>query len=88
MARDQDYRNSGFINFKYDDESKSWGIGGTYTNEKGEELDLGWVKTGGQNLTEALKLIAAQVQPSIAGKGFKKVKRENRGSNGDKGGPE
>lgn len=86
MARDKDYRNSGFINFSYNDEDKCWSIGGTYTNEKGAEFDLGYIKTGTQNFEQAVGIIASQLKPTLAGKGIPRKERQQNG--GGKGGPE
>ena len=82
MARDKDYRNSGFINFSYDSDDKCWSVGGSYTDEQNNQWDLGYVKCSGQGLQDAVAIVAKQMGPTLAKKGMPRKER------GGKGGPE
>lgn len=86
MANDKDYRNSGYINITWNDTDKLWTVGGSYTDHTGKEWDLGWVKTGSQNIQEAIAIVGKQLGPTIAGKGIPRKPRDQ--GTGPKGGPQ
>lgn len=73
-----DNRETGFINFKYNRQDGVWKVGGSYTDDKGNEKDLGYAITGAQNIEQAIALIGRQIGPTLAGKGLARRERGSR----------
>lgn len=66
---DDEYRNTGFINIKWDERFRQWTISGRYTDASGKQWALGFATVAHAGLQPAIGILAAQIGPSIAGKG-------------------
>lgn len=81
MANEYDNSDSGFIRLQWNRRESKWQLSGTWTNERSEEFDLGYVSTGSHGLQKGLETIVAMLPPTLSGKGNPRKERENKGQN-------